>query len=153
MDGRTWRASFCRHLIGGSTAGGRQIMGIRRCQWWFMGGLIIDGCCRNNACGCRGTFQGHHEQTVWFLVPWSAWSLWNLNNNHNACIEVWRLQTATNYEAYYSEVGAQIKTRITLLLTRIMSFHVYVLERYDICMVRCDAQRRNSTNHAYVISL
>jgi len=21
------------------------------------------------------------------------------------------------------------------------SFHVYVLERYDICMVRCDAQR------------
>jgi len=33
------------------------------------------------------------------------------------------------------------KTRIILLLTRIMSFHVYVLERYDICMVRCDAQR------------
>jgi len=45
------------------------------------------------------------------------------------------------------------KTRIILLLTRIMSFHVYVLEGYDICMVRCDAQHWNSTNHAYVISL
>ena len=33
-----------------------------------------------------------------------------------------------------------IKTRIILLLTRITSFHIYVLERYDICMVRCDAQ-------------
>jgi hypothetical protein len=33
------------------------------------------------------------------------------------------------------------KTRIILLLTRITSFHVYVLERYDICMVRCDTQR------------
>jgi len=43
--------------------------------------------------------------------------------------------------------------RIILLLTKITSFHVYVLERYDICMVRRDAQRWNSTNHAYVISL
>jgi hypothetical protein len=33
------------------------------------------------------------------------------------------------------------KTQIILLLTRITSFHVYVLEWYDICMVRCDAQR------------
>jgi hypothetical protein len=33
------------------------------------------------------------------------------------------------------------KTRIILLLTRITSFHVYVLQRYDICMVRCDVQR------------
>jgi hypothetical protein len=33
------------------------------------------------------------------------------------------------------------KTHIILLLTRITSFHVYVLERYDICMVWCDAQR------------
>jgi len=33
------------------------------------------------------------------------------------------------------------KTRVILLLTRITSFHVYVLEQYDICMVRCDAQR------------
>ena len=33
------------------------------------------------------------------------------------------------------------KTRIIILLTRSTSFHVYVLERYDICMVRCDAQR------------
>ena len=32
------------------------------------------------------------------------------------------------------------KTRIILLLTRIKSFHVYVLERYNIYMVRCDAQ-------------
>jgi len=45
------------------------------------------------------------------------------------------------------------KTRTILLLTRITSFHVYVLQRYDICIVRCDAQRWNSTNHAYVISL
>jgi len=45
------------------------------------------------------------------------------------------------------------KTPIILLLTRITSFHVYVLELYDICMVRCDAQCWNSTNHAYVISL
>jgi len=28
------------------------------------------------------------------------------------------------------------KTRIILLLTRITSFHVYVLERYDICIIR-----------------
>ena len=33
------------------------------------------------------------------------------------------------------------ETRIILLLTRSMSFRVYVLERYDICMVRCDTQR------------
>jgi len=45
------------------------------------------------------------------------------------------------------------KTRIILLLRRITLFHVYVLERYDTCMVGCDAQRWNSTNRAYVISL
>ena len=33
------------------------------------------------------------------------------------------------------------KTRIILLLTRITLFHVYVLQRYDICMLWCDAQR------------
>jgi len=33
-----------------------------------------------------------------------------------------------------------IKPRIILLLTRITSLHVYVLERYDICMVRCHTQ-------------
>jgi len=37
--------------------------------------------------------------------------------------------------------------------TRITSFHVYVFERYDTCMVGCDAQRWNNTNRAYVISL
>jgi len=36
------------------------------------------------------------------------------------------------------------KPRIILLLTRIASFHVYVLERYDMCMVRSDAQRWKS---------
>ena len=39
------------------------------------------------------------------------------------------------------QIGILKKTRIILLLTRITSFHVYVLERYDICMVRRDAQR------------
>jgi len=45
------------------------------------------------------------------------------------------------------------KTRIILLLMRIMSFHVYVLERYDICMVHAIPALRVTSNHAYVISL
>jgi len=45
------------------------------------------------------------------------------------------------------------KTRIILLLTSITSFHVYVLERYDICMIRAIPALRVTSNHAYVISL
>ena len=45
------------------------------------------------------------------------------------------------------------KPRIILLLTRITSFHVYVLERYDICMIRAIPALRVTSNHAYVISL
>ena len=45
------------------------------------------------------------------------------------------------------------KTPIILLSTRITSFHVYVLERYDICMVRTIPALRVTSNHAYVISL
>jgi len=45
------------------------------------------------------------------------------------------------------------ETRIILLLTRITSFHVYVLERYDICMIRAIPALRVTSNHAYVISL
>jgi len=46
-----------------------------------------------------------------------------------------------------------VKTRIILLLTRIMSFHLYVLERYDICMIRAIPALRVTSNHAYVIPL
>ena len=45
------------------------------------------------------------------------------------------------------------KTRIILHLTRITSFHVYVLERYDISMIRVIPALRVTSNHAYVISL
>jgi len=34
-----------------------------------------------------------------------------------------------------------------------MSFHVYVLERYDICMVCAIPALHVTSNHAYVISL
>jgi len=46
-----------------------------------------------------------------------------------------------------------LKTPIILLLMRITSFHVYVLERYDICMIRAIPSLRVTSNHAYVISL
>jgi len=42
---------------------------------------------------------------------------------------------------------------IILLLTRITSFHVYILERYDICMIHAIPALRVTSNHAYVISL
>jgi len=42
------------------------------------------------------------------------------------------------------------KTPIILLLTRITSFHVYVLERYDICMIHAIPALRVTSNHAYV---
>jgi len=45
------------------------------------------------------------------------------------------------------------KTRIILVLTRITSFHVYVLERYDIRTIRAIPALRVTSNHAYVISL
>jgi len=45
------------------------------------------------------------------------------------------------------------KTRIILLLTRITSFHVCVLERYDIRTIRAIPALRVTSNHAYVISL
>jgi len=45
------------------------------------------------------------------------------------------------------------KTRIILHLTRITSFHVYVLERYDIRMIRAIPALRVTSNQAYVISL
>jgi len=45
------------------------------------------------------------------------------------------------------------KTRIILLLTRITSFHVYVLERYGICMIPAIPALRVTSNHADVISL
>jgi len=45
------------------------------------------------------------------------------------------------------------KNRIMLLLTRITSFHVYVLERYDIRTIRAIPVLRVTSNHACVISL
>ena len=53
----------------------------------------------------------------------------------------------------HTRENVQEKTRIILLLTRITSFHVYVLERYDICMIRAIPAFRVTSNHAYVISL
>jgi len=44
---------------------------------------------------------------------------------------------ATNWDQSLVE---RLMVSFLLLLTRITSFHVYVLERYDICMVRCDAR-------------
>jgi len=45
------------------------------------------------------------------------------------------------------------KTRIILLLPRITSFHVYVLERYDIRTIRVIPALRVTSNHACVLSL
>jgi len=51
------------------------------------------------------------------------------------------LQYCKEFLEKYPEAPNWNKTRIILPLTRITSFHVYVLERYDISMVRCIAYR------------
>ena len=54
---------------------------------------------------------------------------------------------------FSSEYFHYKKTRIILLLMRTTSIHVYVLERYDICMIRAIPVLRVTSNHAYVVSL
>ena len=53
----------------------------------------------------------------------------------------------------YNITNKKKKPRVVLLLTRITSFHVYVLERYDIRMIRAIPALCVTSNHAYVISL
>jgi len=84
------------------------------------------------------------------LVLYSQWHL-SLPSSFlrpTLCMHIPWFHHLTNTKAPYHAILNNLwllhigsKTRIILLLTRITSFHVYVLERYDICMVRCDAQR------------
>jgi len=55
------------------------------------------------------------------------------------CLPYFAFRKESRLKMFCTQITLK-KTRIILLLTRITSFHVYVLERYDICMVRCDAQ-------------
>ena len=85
------------------------------------------------------------DTTKWWRLNLIPKKLLHSQSKTFTCIFIYTRTLAThviftrNSNFIYTYIS--LKTRILHLSTRVTSFHVYVLEWYDICMVRCDAQR------------